>query len=372
MTGFLCLVSLVLGTAAPVGQIAYLSGTEQEDQCVCIVDVQSGAVSKAGTGALDGRPVWSADGAKLAFSSKQPEGLGICIATPARISVHNTGEEGEPRRLSHARKWNRNPRWSPDGSLLVYEASDGDGFDHQIMVHDVKAGTESAWAGGKTGLMRPVWLPNLRIFDLLPPAKDLAWQNAQGQVVGTYEPRGDSPVFLALGLTGERGRYTTTLLLGALEAIAPLVPGDSYVEWAAEPSPDGRNIAFESNDGGDREIFVASKSALSDVTNHRAADWNPVWSPDSEWLAFESFRDGRRGLYRVHAATARVSPVATNAVSDNWSPSWSPDGKWIAFVSNRTGNSEIFITDPAGEEVKQITNHPGLDLAPAWRPEVKR
>jgi len=197
------------------------------------------------------------------------------------------------------------------------------------------------------------------------------WKDAQDQTVKDYEP-GKERLLLSVGLTGPKGKYSTDLSLVTPTASARLLAQNNYIEWAAEPSPDGRNIVFESNDGGDREVFVASGGAVADVSNHRAADWNPAWSPDGEWIAFESFRDGRRGVYRVHAGTARVSPVAADAISDNSWPSWSPDGKWIAFVSNRTGHPEIFAASPTGDDVQQITNHPGLDLAPAWRPEARQ
>ena len=114
-----------------------------------------------------------------------------------------------------------------------------------------------------------------------------------------------------------------------------------YAEWHVEPSPDGSGVAFESNDGGDREIFVLTKKGTADVSNHRAADWAPVWSPKGEWLAFESFRDGRRGIYRVFPQTARVLPVAVSNDADNWWPTWSPNGEWLVFVSNRTGDPEL-------------------------------
>ena len=43
----------------PAGQIAYVSGTEQEDRRVCILDLGTWTVTPIGRGDRDGRPVWS-------------------------------------------------------------------------------------------------------------------------------------------------------------------------------------------------------------------------------------------------------------------------------------------------------------------------
>jgi Tol biopolymer transport system component len=366
----------MLSAATPSGQIAYLSGARQDDRCVCLLDIKSGETTRVGAGVFDGKPAWAPDGARLAFSTRRDDGgFGLRI-----VSM----DGGEPVDVTHAKRFNINPQWSPGALLLAYESFDEDGLDHEIRVYDPTARTESVWCGGKTGLMRPVWLPNLRIFDLLPPAKDMAWQDGKGEVERGYEPRGDEPILLLLGYDNAKKKKSASMLLGSREAVTSLLPDDAYLELRAEPSPNGRCIAYESNDGGDREIFVASKNALADVSNHREADWNPVWSPKSDWLAFESFRTGTRKIYRVHAETGRVTPVdppayaPENKTSDpvfaksqDWSPTWSPDGKWIAFVSNRTGDSELFVADAEGGPARRLTEHPGPDLAPVWRPRSK-
>jgi len=97
-----------------------------------------------------------------------------------------------------------------------------------------------------------------------------------------------------------------------------------------------------------------------------------VWSPDGRWLAFESFRGGRRGVYCAYRDTVRVSAMAVEEDSDCWHPAWSPDGKSFAFVSNRTGDAEIYIADFRSRKTRRLTQHPGLDAAPAWRPERAR
>lgn len=357
-------LALVSG-ADPTGQIAFLSGTAQADLCVCVLDVATGATTRVGTGVYDGAPVWSPDGAWLAFPSQRGEGVGIRL-------VRADGSEG--RRLPHTHAWNRWPRWSPDGMRLVYCADDGAALGPGLMVYDLGTDTETTWAGGQTGILRPVWAGGIKFLLTLKQIGESAFgESAMAGLVTDFQETG---ALLGIGLVGEPGAYSTDLFLASKSGAVPLMPaalkrGD-YMEWAVESNRKGNMIAFESNDGGDREVFVLSKLGMMDVSNHRAADWNPSWSPDGEWLAFESFRSGRRGIYRVYPETVRVFTVAASSESDNWHPTWSPDGKWLAFVSDRTGDPELHVTGVAAKGCRQLTAHLGPDLAPAWRPEDHR
>jgi len=343
-----------------------VAGTGQDNQCVQVLDLDSGAMVRVGPGSYDGAPVWSPDGARLAFETRSPEGLGICIVD---------ADGAQPQLLTHSHKWNRAPRWAPDGRSLAYAADDGGGvFESRVVVYDLESGAEAPWpAEGAISLLRPVWLPNLRLLYALRAGQEITWGASSAVPLKGLEWLRDGPALVGLGVVKETKGYTTDLFVITNGAAASFPewtlpsPG-KYAEWAVEPSPDGTALAFESNDGGDREIFVLGRKGCYDVSNHRAADWNPVWAPDSAWLAFESFRDGRRGIYRVYAKTARVSPVAVTPGADNWSPAWAPSGKWLAFVSNRTGNAEVYVTDAAGRTVLQVSSGPGYKYAPAWRP----
>lgn len=48
-------------------------------------------------------------------------------------------------------------------------------------------------------------------------------------------------------------------------------------------------------------------------------------------------------------------------------PAWSPDGTRIAFVSERDGNSEIYAMDSGGSGLTRLTNDPGYDDDPNWQ-----
>jgi len=357
---------LVAVGGAVEGDIAFVSGTEQEDLCVCVIDGDSGAIIRVGPGQRDGAPVWSPDGTQLAFHTAQKDGMGIFLAKP---------DGSETSRIAHAYAWNQDPQWSADGACLAYSAVGEKPFTQRVMVYDLATGIESAWGGEKTGLMRPVWMPNMKLLQGLRPDQAIEVDGEQTNLK-QLDWLKEARALVAIGATGEIGKQSTDIFIvtsGMAAALPPWVlPSKGrYFEWAVEPSPEGTSLAFESNDGGDREIFLLTRKGPADISNHRAADWNPVWSPDGDWIAFESFRDGRRGIYRVQADTARVMPVAVSPKADNWWPAWSPNGKQIAFVSNRTGDPEIFITDLAKKETEQVTNHPGPDYAPAWRPKEK-
>ena len=48
------------------------------------------------------------------------------------------------------------------------------------------------------------------------------------------------------------------------------------------------------------------------------------------------------------------------------SPVWSPDSQRLAFWSNRTGTKQIFIMDANGQNIRNISNVPWDEENPVW------
>jgi Tol biopolymer transport system component len=363
-----CMLAVTLAAAdGPTGTLAYVAGAGDAAR-VMAREIPGGAPVAVGPGNSDGPPVWSPDGAWLAFETRRDTpagpGVGIGIARP----------DGTQRRLLPTQaRWNRWPAWGPQGRRIAYGALDTDFASQAVRVFDLDADAEQTWGGDVPGLLRPAWLGEK---SLLVPALQMLLDEIGGEEASIWAgvPVRPEDTLLAVGLFGDPGRLSTAIFVVTPDIALPLPervmpsPG-AYVEWRLAPHPAGRKVAFESNDGGDREIFVLSHKGAFDVSNAAAADWNPVWSPDGDWLAFESFRRGRRAVYRVNPDTALVRSVARDPAIDFWNPAWSPGGQWLAYVSNASGVPGIVASRAFDKNEDRRVLVEGPAFHPAWRPE---
>jgi dipeptidyl aminopeptidase/acylaminoacyl peptidase len=398
LTALLC---AFYGALSLAGDVAYIDATAGDGGAVCLVSGADGETRQLGPGQQDGPPHWSADGEWLAFESASPEGRQLYV-------VRADGSEG---RLVGQGAWCTTPAWSTDGTRLIYGSATANGTPGQIRVLDLNSGEDTAWGSGSAGIVQPVWMPYSELMQALDPGKPLQVPGMDlprflvearmslGEVLSKTQPEALLAVRLIPDVVDDRPTVRTDIVLISRSEVLPLlniadperaargaVLGYVTPNWRkyrlGSGAPDGKKfgayplespgettrIAFESNEGGDREIMILGRRGIANVSNHRAADWNPVWSPDGDNLAFESFRGGTRGIYNVYADTAHVTPIAAEPDANCWSPAWTPDSEHIIFVADRSGQAEIYITGQREEPWTQLTLSGGPKAAPAWRP----
>lgn len=151
---------------------------------------------------------------------------------------------------------------------------------------------------------------------------------------------------------------------------------DSWPTW----HPSGRRLAFASDRDGNLEIQVMNLvgKVLENLTNDPAPDTQPTWSPDGRQIAFATKRGKSLGDIWAMEANGDEPRNLTNTRGKEIQPKWSPDGKWIVWSSQRNGNGDIFVMDPQGENLRQIS---GVrkdaigqwdDREVSWSPDSKR
>jgi len=100
-------------------------------------------------------------------------------------------------------------------------------------------------------------------------------------------------------------------------------------------SPDGRLIAFDSDQGGERGVYVASLGGADarrvSGTGYAAV---PTWSPDMNWLAFVRAEPGHSKVWNLwlqdrHAGTLRRQ--TSFRFGQVWGASWFPDSHRICY-----------------------------------------
>jgi TolB protein len=133
-------------------------------------------------------------------------------------------------------------------------------------------------------------------------------------------------------------------------------------------SPDRAMIAYVSAQDGKTDIFTRARSGSETRITELGSAFNPIWSPDSQWIAFESIAGGSLDIY-IAPADGSAPPInLTDHPAPDYSPAWSPDGRAIAFVSNRTGSDDIYLITVDGRLLRRLTHLSGTNLNPVWLP----
>jgi Tol biopolymer transport system component/DNA-binding winged helix-turn-helix (wHTH) protein len=158
-----------------------------------------------------------------------------------------------------------------------------------------------------------------------------------------------------------------------LTDLAQLTTGDGY---EADPaiSPDGRRLAYTSEENGFNEIFVRP---LGDgnrikVTSDGGQNIEPAWSPDGEHLAYHSVTRG--GIWIVPASGGEPRQVAELGSE----PAWSPDGSTIAFstyqgaLAERAGIVRVAVAGGSAQPVTRPGSPRGGHRKPAWSRDGRR
>ncbi len=288
---------------------------------------------------------WSPDGRELVYSM-----AGTLWRQPVD-SDHAT-------QITSGKTYDYQPDWSPDGRWIIYSSYTGKAIELKAL--DLRSGTVHALTGNGAINVEPRFSPDgsrivftssqdHRRFHLF--MADFRQGQLEDPVQLTHEHLSDLPRYYY-------SRYDHEL--------SPL--------W----SRDGRFILYISNRGhihgtGGIWRMPAQAGAAGQEIHYEETNWRtrPDLSPDGKRLVYSSYL-GRswHNLWMMPAGGGDVFPLSFGSW-DQVNPRWSPDGARIAFISNQGGGTSIGIVGVPGGVVRALPIHSRSWMRPAGQVHIR-
>ncbi len=309
---------------------------------VIIFDLQNNTAENiTNNRANDGKPVWVGD--NIYFLSDQGENIRI------NLWVYNTGDKSA-RQITTYTDFDIS-HMSAGSSDIVFEKG-GTLYLMDIGTEEIKEVPVNVVSDLSIEIPRAVDVSK-RINDMTasPEGKRIVFE-ARGELFNVPVKEG-----FTLNLTQSSGAF------------------DRHPSW----SPDGKNLAYWSDKGGENEIYLQptdGKLPERKLTNRgKGMGYDLYWSPDNKKIAFV---DETNTINVLIVSTGEIMAAGNT----NWTLShpgrfgypinWSPDSKWITFNQGLdNAQNAIFVFNLDQRRLTQITNGFYDDYSPAFSTDGK-
>ena len=115
---------------------------------------------------------------------------------------------------------------------------------------------------------------------------------------------------------------------------------------------------------------------MQELTDGSVNDWGPAWSPDGQQIAYVSNLGGNHSeeLYVIDS-DSRLARRLTTTDERETAPSWSPNGAEIVFLrfwwddGGDDYSGDLYVINVTSGVTRQLTHTPELEWEPDWSPD---
>jgi serine/threonine protein kinase/Tol biopolymer transport system component len=294
-------------------------------------------------------------GGKVAFvSNRQADGFNQIWTMDVGLDQNGTPVASNYTQVTFSPGDKTKPSFSPDGTQLVFSGfSDGLSPNGTLLEADIwvldltKPGAE------------PIDISKKANNDLYP-----AWSPTGKLIAFTSYYREDKKpqIFVMKPDGSEQVRLSTEFA----ESYSSWTPNGNFLLYVF--TLNDLNVLYTRDNFSLYKNFTAFDKSASE--GRLGSVMEPNISLDGSMIVYtRRFVDNTDVYSAVYNDRGRTVTELTQTGHD-YAPFWSADGKWIVFTSERDGDKEIYIMDPSGKNLTNLTNQVSIDFDPAWQPVV--
>jgi tricorn protease len=191
---------------------------------------------------------------------------------------------------------------------------------------------------------------------------DITLKADMAGVRAKYEKVGDRIFNAAFSPTGARAVFETRGEILTVPAekgdVRNLTNTPGVAERDPSWSPDGKWIAYFSDESGEYQLHLRSQTGQGEVKklnlgNPPSFFYNPTWSPDSKKIAYTDKR-----LNMWYLEIEKGTPVKVDTARRFITPpSWSPDSRWLTYTKQMPSwYNAVFVYSLEDAKISQITD----------------